>query len=285
MTTPATIRLLEVEVGALVAAHALAEGAVDFSMFRDDPIAFAAEVLGVRHLWSAQLEHLNAVAQHRRVVAYGANGCGKTLDDAIAALWWIYCHDGLVVATSAKEMQLADSFMRDVRRLFHQAPALPGELYAMALRRPDCPEAGLLCSAAGAADNLRSYHAPRVMVQLQEAQGLPEFAFQSAEMMAVGEVDRVLCSGNSSQPGGELHRRVKSAAWVSVRFDATAHPNVLTGTVVIAGGPTRESLAQRAADYGTDSGFYLASVTGVFPADSPESLVQRHWLDAAADRF
>lgn len=285
MTSPATIRHLEAEVGALVALHAGAEGAVDFARYRDNPVAFAEEVLGVRHLWSAQREYLNAVALHRRVVAYGANGTGKTLCDAILALAWIYSSDGLVVATSAKEMQLADGFMRDVRRLFHQAPTLPGELYAMALRRPERPEAGLLCSAAGSADNLRSYHAPRVMVQLQEAQGLPAFAFESAEMMAVGAEDRVTVSGNSSQPGGELHRRVKSAAWVSVRFDATAHPNVLTGAVVIPGGPTRESLAQRAADYGTDSGFYLASVTGVFPADSPESLVQRAWLDAAAEKW
>lgn len=285
MTSPATIRLLEAEVGELVASHAVAEGVVDFARYRDNPNGFAEDVLRVSTLWVAQREHLNAVAHHRRVVAYGANGTGKTLDDAILALWWIYCWDGLVVATSAKELQLQSSFMRDVARLFHQAPALPGELYSMALRRPERPEAGLLCSAAGVADNLRSYHAPRVMIQLQEAQGLPDFAFSSAEMMAVGEADRVTVSGNSSQPGGELHRRVKSSAWVSVRFDATQHPNVTTGTVVIPGGPTRESLAQRATDYGTDSGFYLASVTGVFPADSPESLVRREWLDAAAARW
>lgn len=285
MTSPAAVRRLELQVGEFIASHVAAEGAVDFAAFRTDPIGFATDVLGVRMLWDAQRAHLRAVAESPRTCAYGANGTGKTLDDAILALWWIYCHDGLVIATSAKEAQLRDQFMREVRRLFHQAPTLPGELYTMALRRPERPEAGLLCQAAGDTNNLRGLHAPRVMVQLQEAQGLPDWSFQSAEMMAVGEADRVTASGNSSQPGGEFHRRVRSPAWRSVRFNALEHPNVTTGTVVIPGGPTLASIAQRAADYGTDSSFYLASVLGVFPEDSPGSLVERAWLEAAAERW
>src|SRR5690606_22400805 len=131
-----------------------------------------------------------AVAKHQRVAVYGANGCGKTFDDAILALWWVYAWDGLVIATSAVERQLKDQFMRDVRKLFHGASALTGEIFTLSLRRPDHPDAGILCAAASDANNLRSFHAPRVLVQLQEAQGLPTFAFESAEIMAVGETDR-----------------------------------------------------------------------------------------------
>ena len=285
MTSPSALRLLEAEVGLFVAAHRVTEAAPDFTRFAADPVAFAETILGVRTLWATQQEHLRAVAEHRRVCAYGANGTGKSFDDAIIALWWIYCHGGLVIATSAKEAQLQDQYMRDVRMLFHRAPTLDGELYTMALRRPAHPESGLLCMAAGSEDRLRSYHAPRVLVQLGECQGLPPFAFESAEMMAIGDQDRVTCTGNSTQPGGEFHRRVRSPAWRAVQFDAREHPNIREGQVIIAGGPTVQSIAQRATDYGSDSGFYLASVCGVFPEESAESLVQRSWLEEAAAKW
>ena len=283
---PSETEALRAELGELIERRTGPSSAADFSRYHDDPVGFAVDVLRVSTLWDAQREHLRAVARARRVAAYGANACSKTFDDAIIAHWWIWCRGGLVIATSATERQLKDQFMRDFGRLFHQAPGLNGDLYSLALKRPAAPRSGLLCMAASAPDAFRSFHAPLLMVQLHEAQGLPDFAFASAEMMAVGEHDRVTVTGNPTQPAGEFFKRCKgSHMWTGVRFDATQHPNVLEGRVVIPGGPTRESLAQRAADYGVDSGFYVASVLGEFPVDALEGLVKPAWVLRAFELF
>ncbi len=283
MSTENRLERLEVGIDTLVARHDAARAAVDLGTYRGRILAFASEVLGVGALTDPQKEHLAVAMNAPRSAAYGANGCGKTFDDAIIALYLIYVENYLVIATSAKESQLRDQYMRDIRRLFLRAEGLPGELYTMQLRRTDNPESGLMCMAAGAPDNLRSFHAPRVAVQLQEAQGLPDFAFESAEMMAVGSHDKVTLTGNTTQVGGEFHRRCQSPAWVTVRFNAAEHPNVIEGRVVVPGGPTRESIAQRAADYGIESAFYIASVLGLFPDDSIDGLIQRSWMLRAFD--
>jgi len=282
----ALLEALDLRVGELVEAHDAPARVIDFARYRDDPVGFAIDVLRVDTLWEAQRAHLRAVAEHRRVAAFGANGAGKTFDDAIIALWWVFCHDGLVVATSAREAQLKEQFMRDVKILFHRALDLPAELYTLALRRPDNPHAGILCVAAGDTSRIRGQHAPRVLVQLQEAQGLEGWVYEAADMMAVGDQDKITLTGNCDLgPVGPFYKRCRAHNWRAVRFDAEQHPNVLEGRTVIPGGPTLQSLAQRASDYGIDSGFYIASVKGEFPTDALEGLVKMEWLDRAFANF
>jgi phage terminase large subunit len=281
----AQLQELWANLGEVVEAH-VPRAPASFARYRDDPVGFATDVLRVSTLWSAQIEHLRAVATHRRVVAYGANGAGKTWDDAALALWWMFCRDGLVVATAAREGQLKEQFMRDVKILFHQSVDLPGELYSLAVRRPDNPYAGILCVAAGETSRIRGQHAPNMMVMLQEAQGLEEWVFQAAEMMAVGDTDRITATGNCDLgPQGPFFKAARSQHWKAVRFNALDHPNIIEGRTVIPGGPTQFSLDQRAGDYGVDSAFYQSSVLGEFPTDALEGLVKVSWLDAAFQRF
>jgi Rad3-related DNA helicase len=87
-------------------------------------------------LWSAQRQHIETAARERRVAAYGANGCGKTFDDALLALYCAYVEGALVVVTSAREGQLRDQFMRDVKVLWQQSPDLDGEVRTLGLQRP-----------------------------------------------------------------------------------------------------------------------------------------------------
>jgi hypothetical protein len=283
----ALLRDLQIDLGVVIEEHSAPARVIDLERYRNDPVAFAIEVLRVDLLWEAQRQHLRAVAEHPRVAAYGANGCGKTFDDAIIALWWVYCRNGLVVATSAREGQLKEQFMRDVKILFHRAVNLAGELYGLAVRRPENPLSGILCVAAGETSRIRGQHAPNVMVQLQESQGLEEWVFQAAEMMAVGgDSDRMTVTGNCDLgPVGPFYKACRSSHWRAIRFNAEEHPNVVEGRAVIPGGPTRASLAQRAGDYGVDSGFYISSVKGEFPTDALEGLIKVEWLDDAFANF
>ena len=287
MTTAVTLHRLESlfdRVGVLEAVHARQAASEGLSRFVGDPVGFAREVLHVDRLSPTQVEHLELAVSERRVAAFGANGCGKTFDDAILALYLVYVERALVVATSAREGQLRDQFMRDVKLLFQQAPELDGELHTLALRRPAQAHAGIICVAAGETSRLRGFHAPLVVFLVEEAQGVADWVFDVAEMVAVGERDRVLLAGNCDMgPSGPFYRRC--VTWPSVRFDATQHPNVLEGRTVIPGGPTRESIAQRGADYGEDSPFYLTSVLGLWAESSDDVLTTRALVWAAWERW
>jgi hypothetical protein len=257
-------RALWADIGELQAAGARSLAAVDLARYRGDVEGFARQVLRVEHLTPTQREHFRAVAEETRVAAYGANGCGKTFDDAVIALYLAYVEGALVIVTSAREGQLRDQFMRDVRILFQQAPDLDGELYTLGIRRPDNLLTGIKCVAAGETSRIRGYHAPHLAFMVEEAQGCPDWVFDVAEMMAVGEHDRVLVSGNCDVgPTGPFYQRCQT--WRAVRFNSDEHPNVIEGRTVIPGGPTRASRAQRLADSGEDSPFFIASWLGLFP--------------------
>lgn len=257
----------------------------DLTRFRQDILGFVAFLWPHIILTPAQQAHLLAVQQNTRVAAYGANGCGKSFDDALVALWSIYAWDALVIAVSAKESQLTDQYMRDVRRLFITTDVLWGEVRVLGIRRLDNPDSGLLCMAAGSEHTVRSYHAARVVFQIHEAQGAQDFVYGSAEIMAIGNWDKITLTGNPTDPSGPFYKRCMSAHWHPVRFDAREHPNVVEGRVVIPGGPTRESIAQRARDFGETSPLYISSVLGEFPFDTLDALVTRAMLDRAADRY
>ena len=64
------------------------------------PVRFAKEVLGV-NLWSKQEEVLEALGDARRVAVKSGNGLGKGFCAASAILWFVSCHDTVVVLSTA----------------------------------------------------------------------------------------------------------------------------------------------------------------------------------------
>lgn len=268
-------------MGDVTEARVAAGGGVDFSRYRDDWVGFANDVLHA-NLWGKQLDIVRGVQANSRFCHFGANGVGKTYVDAVMILAAIYTRGMLVVATSAKEDQLKNQLMRDVARLFHGADALSGELRTLGMQVPGHPERGLLCLSAGERHRLRGYHSPGgVAVWIGEAQGCEAWVFESAAQMAVASGDFVVASGNTD--GGPTGPFWKAAqTWPHVGVSALDHPNIIEGRPVIPGGPSRESIAQMAADYGEASPFYVSSVLGQWPTEVSESLFS---LDALEQAF
>jgi phage terminase large subunit len=96
--------------------------------------------------------------------------------------------------------------------------------------------------------------------------------------------DKIIASGNTDRgPVGEFFK--VSKLWPSVSMSALDHPNVVEGRAVIPGGPSAESIALLAAQYGVDSPFYVASVLGEFPKDAQHSLFLAEWIDDAVALF
>jgi phage terminase large subunit len=284
MAFQSDLRALRLEVGEQLVSHDRAERAVDLARYEGEVEAFAREVLHVEHITRAQRAHFRAVAEARRVAAYGGNGSGKTFGDAVLALYLVYAEGALVIATSSHERQLRDQLMRDMRILFERAPDLDGEVYTLGLRRTAHPRSGIIGVASSETSRVRGFHAPRLAFMVEEAQGCPEWIFETAEMMAIGEHDRVLVSGNCDQgAGGPFWQRCQT--WRAIRFNNDDHPNLLEGRAVIPGGPTEAARAARVADYGEDSPFFQASWLGIFPEAGGQVLIAPEWIAAAVARW
>ncbi|HYG67931.1 MAG TPA: hypothetical protein VD838_09735, partial [Anaeromyxobacteraceae bacterium] len=87
------------------------------SKYRDDPVAFAHDILGVEP-WSKQVEILEAVRDHKRVAIRSGHKTGKSNSAGILALWF-YCSwpDARVVMSSTTSRQVDTILWRELSML------------------------------------------------------------------------------------------------------------------------------------------------------------------------
>ena len=83
--------------------------------YRADPVAFCREILGVEP-WSAQIEIMEAIRDHRRVAVKSGHKVGKSHTIACVALWF-YCsyEDSQAVMTSTTSRQVDDILWRQLQ--------------------------------------------------------------------------------------------------------------------------------------------------------------------------
>ena len=256
------------EVGVLLARHTARTAAAGaFRMYRDDPVGFCTDVLKVR-LWEKQETLLRALAApDARVVVAGCHASGKDFASA----------------TSATDRQVRVAFMGEVSRRFRST--LPGELYEMSLRVDRAIPSGIIAFATTETSKFSGIHAPRMLVILSEAQGLNTEVWDGAYAIATGDDVRILALGNPVAAVGKFYDVYRSPAWTAIPMSALEHPNVIAGKAIVPGGPSRAWVAEVVREYGEESAYYIARVLGEFPEDAAETLVERRWLEAAAERY
>lgn len=116
--------------------------------YRNDPCAFAAEILGMR-IWSAQKTILEAVRDHKRVTVRSGHKIGKSCTAAIIALWF-YCSfdDARVVFTSVTARQVDAILWRELGKILSKAGCCAAcRAECARARRPEprpCPHSSLI---------------------------------------------------------------------------------------------------------------------------------------------
>lgn len=285
MVSTAEIRRLRDQVGELFESHeASSRAAIDSARYASDPVGFIQDVLGER-LTPKQIEVAEAVLANRNVVVRGCHGSGKDHLAARLALWWVYARRGLAILTGPTERQVKEILMRrEVRRAF-RGTRLPGDLFELALRIEDDEQAGILAFTASDADRFTGHHAPAVMIVITEGQGVNAEIYEAAERVLTGEQSRLLVVGNAIRPIGRFFEIHRSPIWKKIRISAFECPNVIAGEELIPGAVTLQWVDERRAEHGEGSSFWQSAVLAEFPDDADESLVQRSWLEASAERW
>ena len=88
--------------------------------YRDDPIRWAQDVLGVT-LWSKQKEILQSIVQNKKTAVKSCHSIGKTFISAVAVCWWISTRpNSMVRSTAPTSYQVHELLWEEIRKMHAQ---------------------------------------------------------------------------------------------------------------------------------------------------------------------
>ncbi len=272
--------------------HVLALAAAHLTLRRDqvrgpigDPVAWVADRLG-EHLWSKQAEIARTVAAARRTAVQSCHGAGKSYTAARIAAWWLATHapgEAFVVSTAPTYSQVRAILWREIHRA-HVKGHLPGhvnqsewwigdEIVGFGRKPSDYDP-----------DAFQGIHARAVLVLIDEACGVPKTLWDAASTLVTNEASRLLAIGNPDDPSSYFAQVCQpDSGWAVLQIAAADTPN-FTGEPVPADlaalliSPLW--VAERRAEWGTDSPLYVAKVLGQFPAFAADAVVPYAWATA-----
>lgn len=254
-----------------------------------DPAGFCEDRLG-EHLWSKQVEILEAVRDYKRTAVQSCHGVGKSFTAARAATWWLSCHpagEAFVVSTAPTFPQVRAVLWREIGRA-HRNGGLPGrvnqtewwigeELVGFGRKPADYNPVAF-----------QGIHAAAVLVIIDEAAGVPASMWDSVETITTTDRARILAIGNPDDPHSEFARRCSSPQWHRIRISAFDSPNFTGEAVppqVAEQLVTPRWVQDRGDEWGVDSPLYVAKVLGEFPTESEDQLIKYRWVARAQERW
>jgi phage terminase large subunit len=272
--------------------HAKASRSTKFDYYRDDPVAFAEEVLGLT-VWSRQREILTAAAESDWVAVRSGHKVSKTTSAVVLALWWIATRPGpgtRVVLTAPSLHQVKNILWHELRK---QWPQVRGDLGGDI---PKDPRTGLevdsgaqiLGLSTDDQEKLAGVSGADLLFVIDEASGYPDELFQVIEGNAAGGA-KVFAISNPTRPSGwffEAHQGMGD--WRTYRISSEETPNVVSGERLIPGLATRGWIQRMRDKYGPDyksHRTYQIRVLGEFPETADAQVISLGRIEDAKNRW
>jgi phage terminase large subunit len=230
-----------------------------------------------------QIEVVKSVVKNKYTGVTAGHGTGKTRIAAGIALWFLYTFgpNCKVITTAPTERQVKDLLWAELGSSFQKSKMkLPGELQTLAIRTGFKDWFALGFSAKPdtgkmTATNFAGFHAPYVLVILDEATGIPAEIWAGMDGIVIGPNDRVLAIGNPTDPTSEFKTRCDNPRWNHLVMDCRNHPNVLHDDPgIVPGATTKDYVEEKLEDYGgEDTPLFRAKVAGLWPDDKSDAVV------------
>jgi hypothetical protein len=251
-----------------------------------DPVGWVHDVLD-EFLWSKQQEVMRAVVDHRRVAVRSCHGVGKTYSMARLVAWWLSVHppgEAFVVSSAPSFPQVRALLWREINNA-HAKGNLPGRT-----NQTEWWIGGQLVGYGRKPADAGSFvglHAKRVLVILDEGDGIPQELFDAANALATNETSRIVTIGNPDTAGSAFHKVCRTGSgWHVIGINAFESPN-FTGEYVpqhvrdVLIGQTYVEEVRR--DHGEDSPIYRSKILGEFPEQNTTSVVPIRAIDRARE--
>ena len=262
--------------------------AKSYEAFADDPVGFIRVVLDEQP-WSIQARIAESVRDNVNTAVPSCFGSGKDWIAARIAVWWV-ATGGIVVATSNSFPQLRDIFWRELKKA-HVRGALPGNPSNGTDLRWEVLETGSFAIGRKPEDNdpegFQGYHGRRILVIVDEANGVSPDLWTATNGLVVNEASRRLAIGNPYEPVGPFFDACRLPTWTVIPISVFDTPN-FTGEPV----PEKAQaelvspfwLEQRKAEGLEGTPWWQAKVLGQFPDTASNAIVPLAWVEAARAR-
>ena len=197
-----------------------------YDLFTDDPVGFIELILDERP-WSIQTRIAESVRDNVNTAVPSCFGSGKDWIAARVAVWWV-ATGGIVVATSNSFPQLRDIFWRELRKA-HKLGGLPGMPSGGTDLRWEVIETGAFAIGRKPDDNdpegFQGYHGRRILVIVDEANGVSQDLWTATNGLVVNEASRRLAIGNPFEPVGPFYEACRLPTWTVIPISVFDTPN------------------------------------------------------------
>jgi phage terminase large subunit len=264
--------------------------------YRNDPVRFAQEILGLR-LSKKQAQILNAIRDHKRVSVRSGRRVGKSYVFAAAALWF-YCTQGpdaRVVLMATTDRQVKGIMWRAIEMLWARAkiklPGVKGDSH-----ESGCVWGEMFCEIKGYtardAEAIAGIAGARLMYLIDEASGVKQQIFDAVEGNLAGGNAWLCLISNPTRNDGEFYssHHEKSSkvlgpefGYHTIAISSLESPNITgeCGAEEIPGLARRSWVELMKRTWGEDSAQYRVHVLGEFAVNEERKIFSLAMLHEA----
>ncbi|WP_412027027.1 hypothetical protein [Deinococcus yunweiensis] len=256
-----------------------------FARYRDDPVGFAREVLGLT-VWARMEEILLAARDHLRVAVRSGHKVSKSTTAAVIGLWRVYCRPGSrTVITAPTVRQVKMIIWGEMTRL-NRAARLPGTIPIDPGTGMKYMDAEVYGFTTDEPEKMAGVSGADLKYIIDEASGVAEAIYQAIEGNMAGGGSLLLIS-NPTQTSGTFYDAftTKRHLWKTIHISSTETPNVISGELIIPGLAVRAWCEEKLNEYGADSPLYQVRVLGNFPSQGENTVIGLSLVEAARKRY
>lgn len=273
--------------------------------WQKDPVDFARRALGVP-VTPSQAEILMALVDNREVAVKSHHSAGKSYLAAIATLWFLYCHHGSrVVTTAPTDRQVKGILWTEIGKLHKNSRMDLGghPMTQHIIIEPGWDAQGFTAPKYDP-DRFQGFHAPHILVIVDEAAGITSRIYEGIKSLTTGQHSVLLHIGNPTNEAGDFGLAFKRAAGVA-KFSLSVfdHPNLthfgitiedirkntwkekVTGPLPWPSLVSPDWVYTQWSELTEEHPMWDARVLGRFPRNDSQVLAGITWVEQAFDRW
>lgn len=279
-----------------------------FEQYRDDPVGFSRDVLGVE-LWGrhgglplaecSQVDLALAVRDYPNVAIRSGHKTMKSAGGACIALWWVLSRvGGHVILTAPSYDQVRKPIWAEIRALVaHLHPAQAGKtlpdlkkLGRLNLEPHSgfevAPNWGIWGKATDKPERMAGPSGANVLYIVDEASGYDERLLEAIQGGLAG-CGKIVLFGNPTRTSGAFFDAFheKRDAWKLLHIDSQHTPNFFGKRIPGLADPVWLEETARKLWGGPGNPIWQVRVEGRFPGQAPNAIIGLDLLEAAKARW
>ncbi len=271
------------------------------SRWRDDPVAFAFEALGVQRIWSRQEELLRALVDHDKVAVRSGQKTSKTFTLALIAVWWAMTRKrSLVILLAPGQHHLENVLWPELARLRRDSqdrstvdvdgnprrPAvmpLGGDFSVSPMAGWEFPNGSKVIGfVTGDAQRLRGISGADNLYIVDESSAVSSAIWSSVDGNLAGGGKVLAVSNPVLSSGWYFNCFAEGSTWHRLAISSIEASEV---EPPIRGLATKRFIADKRLEWGESSPEWHAKILGDFPPDDARLVIPRPLAEAAVRRW